>query len=60
MVKIVDQNKFGVVSYIVSTEAEIAQLPKDGIVGQGSTAFVIATSNVFMYDEEANAWKQIQ
>ena len=59
MVKIVDQNKFGVVSYIVSTEAEIAQLPKDGIVGQGSTAFVIATSSVFMYDEEANIWKQI-
>ena len=59
MVKIVDQNRFGVVSYIVSTEAEIAELPKDGIARQGSTAFVIATSNVFMYDEEANAWKQI-
>ena len=60
MVKIVDQNRFGVVSYVVSTEAEIAELPKDGIVGQGSTAFVIATSSVFMYDEEANIWKQIQ
>ena len=46
MVKIVDQNRFGVVSYVVSTEAEIAELPKDGIVGQGSTAFVIATSSV--------------
>ena len=59
MVKIVDQNRFGVVSYVVSTEAEIAELPKDGVVAQGSTAFVIATSNVFMYDEEANVWKQI-
>ena len=59
MVKIVDQNRFGVVSYVVSTEAEIAELPKDGIVGQGSTAFVIATSSVFMYDEEANIWEQI-
>ena len=59
MVKIVDQNRFGVVSYIVSTEAEIAELPKDGIVGQGSTAFVIATANVYMYDEEFNVWKQI-
>ena len=59
MVKIVDQNRFGVVSYVVSTEAEIAELPKDGIVGQGSTAFVIATSSVFMYDEEANIWKLI-
>ena len=58
MVKIVDQNRFGVVSYVVSTEAEIAELPKDGIVGQGSTAFVIATSSVFMYDDHANIWEQ--
>ena len=46
-------------SYIVGRESEIAELPKDGVVAQGSTAFVIATSNVFMYDEEANVWKQI-
>ena len=59
MIKVVDQNKFGVVSYIVGRECEIAELPNDGIVGQGSTAFVIATSSVFMYDEEANIWKQI-
>lgn len=59
MIKVVDQNKFGVVSYIVGRESEIAELPKDGIVGQGSTAFVIATSSVFMYDEEADIWKQI-
>ena len=59
MIKIVDQNRFGVVNYIVSTEAEIANLPKDGLVSQGSTAFVIATSTVYMYDEEANEWKTI-
>lgn len=59
MIKVVDQNRFGVVSYIVGKEYEIAELPKDGIVAQGSTAFVIATSNVYMYDEEANIWKQI-
>ena len=59
MIKVVDHNKFGVVSYIVGKECEIAELPKDGVVAQGSTAFVIATSNVFMYDEEANVWKQI-
>lgn len=59
MIKIVDQNRFGVVNYVVSVEAEIADLPKDGLVGQGSTAFVIATSQVFMYDEKDNQWKEI-
>lgn len=59
MIKIVDQNRFGVVNYIVGTEAEISDLPKDGLVGQGSTAFVIENSKVFMYDEEANVWKAI-
>ena len=59
MIKIVDQNRFGVVNYVVGTEAEIADLPKDGLVGQGSTAFVIETSTVYMYDEEANEWKTI-
>ena len=59
MIKVVDQNKFGVVSYIVGRECEIVELPKDGVVAQGSTAFVIECSKVFMYDEEANIWKQI-
>ena len=59
MIKIVDQNRFGVVNYVVGTEAEIAELPKKGLVAQGSTAFVIATSNVYMYDEEENAWELI-
>ena len=59
MIKIVDQNRFGVVNYVVGTEAEIADLPKDGLVAQGSTAFVIDGSLVYMYDEEANEWKLI-
>ena len=59
MIKIIDQNRFGVVNYVVGTKEEIAELPKDGLVAQGSTAFVIATSTVYMYDEEANEWKTI-
>lgn len=59
MIKIVDRNRFGIVSYVVSREAEIADLPKDSLVGQGSTAFVIETSAFYMYDEEANEWKEI-
>ena len=59
MIKIVDQNRFGVVNYVVGTEEEIAELPKDGLVAQGSTAFVIDGSLVYMYDEEENAWKLI-
>ena len=59
MIKIVDQNRFGVVNYVVGTEAEIADLPKDGLVAQGSTAFVIDGSLVYIYDEEANEWKLI-
>ena len=48
---------FDLVEYIVSTEEEIAELPKN--VGQGSTAFVIATSAVYMFDEEVKEWKAI-
>lgn len=59
MIKVVSQNHLGVVNYVVGTEAEITDLPKDGLVSQGSTAFVIATSTVYMYDEEANEWKTI-
>ena len=59
MIKIVDQNRFGVVNYVVGTEEEIAELPKDGLVAQGSTAFVIENSSVYMYDEEGNVWKAI-
>lgn len=59
MIKVVSQNHLGVVNYVVGTEAEIADLPKDGLVSQGSTAFVIENSSVYMYDEEANVWKTI-
>ena len=59
MIKIVDQNHFGVVNYVVGTVDEIAELPKDGLVAQGSTAFVIEGSLVYMYDEEDNVWKAI-
>ena len=59
MIKIVDQNRFGVVNYVVGTKEEIAELPKDWLVAQGSTAFVIDGSLVYMYDEEENAWKLI-
>ena len=59
MIKKVDQNKFGVSTFVINKEEEVADLPKNGLVSQGSVAFVIETSNVFMYDEEANEWKAI-
>ena len=59
MIKIVDQNHLGVVNYVVGTEAEVAELPKKGLVAQGSTAFVIENSSVYMYDEENDVWKAI-
>ena len=59
MIKIVDQNRFGVVNYVVGTEAEVDDLPKGGLVAQGSTAFVLENSKVFMYDEEKDIWKAI-
>ena len=59
MIKKVDQNKFGVSTFVINREEEVANLPKNGLVGQDSVAFVIETSNVFMYDEEANEWKAI-
>ena len=57
MIKIMKRTGFNTVEYIVSAEAEIAELPKN--VGQGSTAFVIATSTVYMFDEEDKTWKAI-
>ena len=59
MIKVVDQNHLGVVNYVIGTEAEIANLPKGGLVAQGSTAFVIENSSVYMYDEENDVWKAI-
>lgn len=59
MIKVVDTNRFGVVSYVVGTVDEIAELPKGGLVAQGSTAFVIKGSLVYMYDEEKDTWEAI-
>ena len=59
MIKVVSQNHLGVVNYVIGTETEVADLPKGGLVAQGSTAFVIATSNVYMYDEEKDSWESI-
>lgn len=59
MIKMTNRNSFGVVEYVVSSESEVAELPKDGLVAQGSTCFVIETSSVFMYNAEANEWQQI-
>ena len=59
MLKLVGNNGYGVAEYIASTDADLADLPKDGLVAQGSTCFVIATSSVYMYDAEENEWKAI-
>ena len=57
MIKLTKRTGFDTVEYVVSVEAEIAELPKT--VGQGSTAFVIATSTAYMFDEEDKTWKAI-
>jgi hypothetical protein len=57
MIKFIKRTGFDLVEYIVSTEEEIAELPTN--VGQGSTAFVIATSTAYMFDEEDKTWKAI-
>lgn len=57
MIKLMKRTGFNLVEYIVSAEEEIEDLPTD--VGQGSTAFVIATSTVYMFDEEDKTWKAI-
>ena len=57
MIKKINANKFGVVEYAVSTEEEVAQLPH--LVAQGSTCIVIATANVYMFDEEDSSWHSL-
>ena len=59
MIKKVGGNAYGVVEFILSSVTEVVELPKGGLVAQGSTAFVIATSNVYMYDEEKDSWEAI-
>ena len=57
MIKVFKTYGYNMIDYVVSKEEEIAELPKN--VGQGSTAFVIATSTVYMFDEEDKTWKAI-
>lgn len=57
MIKKTNANKFGVVEYAVSTEEEVAQLPY--LVAQGSTCIVIATANVYMFDESDLSWHSL-
>ena len=57
MIKKTNANKFGVVEYAVSTEEEVAQLPY--LVAQGSTCVVIATANVYMFDESDLSWHSL-
>lgn len=59
MLKVTNSNDRGVVEYVASSDKDLADLPKDGLVAQGSTCFVIATSAVYMYDAETNEWKAI-
>ena len=57
MIAKINQNAFGVVEYAVSKEEEVAQLPY--LLGQGSTCIVIATANVYMFDEEDLSWHSL-
>ena len=57
MLKIVNVNYRGVVEYVASKQADVADLPTE--LSQGSTCFVIETGAVYMFDEEAKEWKQI-
>ena len=57
MIKKINGNAYGVVEYAVSTEEEVAQLPH--LVAQGSTCIVIATANVYMFDEEDSSWHSL-
>ena len=56
MLKITGSNEHGVVEYVASSEADVDNLPKGGLVAQGSTCFVIPTANVYMYNEESDSW----
>lgn len=57
MIKFIGTTGFDIVEYVISKEEEVEKLPTN--VGQGSTAFVIATSTVYMFDEEDKTWKVI-
>mgnify|MGYP003463752955 FL=1 len=57
MIKITTEKARGVIEFVASREEEIKDLPKN--VAHGSTCFVIATSTVYMFDEEDKTWKAI-
>lgn len=57
LIKKINANQYGVVEYVVSNESEVAQLPH--LVGHGSTCIVIATSNVYMFNEENSSWHSL-
>lgn len=57
MIRIVAEKSRGVIEYVLSRPEEVEELPKTA--KHGSTAFVIATSTVYMFDEEAKEWKAI-
>ena len=57
MIKKTNANRYGVVEYTVSTEDEVAQLPY--LVSQGSSCIVIATANVYMFDEKDSSWHSL-
>ena len=57
MLKVVDANSRGVVEYVASKQADVADLPTES--SQGSVCFVIETGAVYMFDEETKEWKAI-
>lgn len=57
MIKKIGANSYGVVEYAISTEEEVTQLPH--LVGQGSTCIVVATGNVYMFNEESSSWHSL-
>lgn len=57
MIKKVGANKYGVVEYVCSRPEEVTELPT--LVGMGSTCIVIATQEVYMFDEEDMTWKKL-
>ena len=57
MLKVVDANSRGVVEYVASKQADVADLPTE--LSQGSVCFVIETGAVYMFDEETKEWKAI-
>ncbi len=51
-----NEEKYGVIQYVVDTEADISELPTTAL--PGSTCIVIETSNVYMLNNKKQ-WKKI-